>query len=200
MRIQLLRRQDHIIMAGRTEGLRESMSNTTFPEISASVVISTRNGSREIVRVLEALLSGTRIPDEVIVLDQSDDDATERLVEEVSRGSNGERIRYVANDREGLCAHRNDAISESRGEFVASVDDDIVVDGYWLERMLGEWVNTWNKQPVLITGQIRPAPILDPLDRITAIRIDEQRKVYSGKPSLMNVLIGGQFGASREVF
>lgn len=164
-----------------------------------SVIIATRNGSREIARVLRALLGGTRAPDEIIVLDQSDDDKTEIQVDQVRNEASASIIRYVPNARPGLCAHRNDAIAETTGDFIASVDDDIVVEPDWLAAMLLEWELQWKHGDVVITGQIKPAPHLKSTKFITALKTVQHRIVYEGRPRVGNVLVGGQFGTSRKV-
>lgn len=171
-----------------------------YSDIHVSVVIPTRNGSREMQRTLRSLLSGSRSPDEIVVLDQSDDDATKREVEAVQSHPKGNRIRYVASTRPGLCAHRNDAFREATGDFIASVDDDVAVAKDWLESMIHEWVSIWRKAPVLITGRILPPADAAPGALISALRLSKERIVYLRKPRFSDALIGAHFGASRELF
>jgi glycosyltransferase involved in cell wall biosynthesis len=178
----------------------DRLKSQAHPDVIVSVIISTRNGSRILRDVLADLLNGTRKPNEIVVLDQSDDDLTRNLVSEVQNSDKGQHVRYVASDRPGLCAHRNDAIRAAKGDFIASVDDDISVDENWLARMLDEWVGNWDKKPVLITGRILPDPGVEDTTLITATRTDSARHVYAGQPRMFNVLVGGQFGASRELY
>lgn len=169
-------------------------------DVLVSVIISTRNGSRVLRDVLLRLLGGSRPPDEIVVLDQSDDDLTRNVVSEIQATEANSQVRYVASERPGLCAHRNDAIRAATGEFIGSVDDDILVDERWLERMLDEWTAHWERAPVLITGQILPDPEAVEPELITATRQEPDRRVHVGRPQLFNVLIGGQFGAPRSLF
>ena len=43
-----------------------------------------------------------------------------------------ESVRYVREDRRGLASAHNRGLAEVRGEIVAFVDDDVVVDRHWL--------------------------------------------------------------------
>ena len=171
-----------------------------FKETRFSVVIPTRNGSCKIKRAMIALLKGTRVPDEIVILDQSDDDATQREVANVQALPGGSIIRYVPTTRSGLCAHRNDAIREATGEFIASIDDDVAVDSQWAERMLSEWVHVWKKEPVLISGRVLPDPEFESEALVKAIRLSEKRTVFKDKPQVSNVMVGAHFGASHEIF
>lgn len=168
--------------------------------VRVSVVMATRHGSREIRRALRSVLAGTVRPDELIVLDQSDDDRTRLAVEEIRALPGGQILRYIASTRLGLCAHRNDALAAATGDFIASIDDDVAVAPDWLERMLHEWVDAWQRRDVLVTGRILRPPEVGPDDLITAIRDLPQRKVWQGRPLIADVLIGAQFGAPRTLF
>lgn len=168
--------------------------------IAVSVIIATRNGSRGILRALSSLLAGNVVPDEIIVLDQSDDDLTKKKVAEAHQLPGGARIRYICSTRPGICAHRNDAIAAARGEFIASIDDDIAVAADWLELMLREWKENWVGRDVLITGRILPGPEVEQNDLITAIVDHPQRQVSRGRPTPLGALVGAQFGAPRTLF
>jgi hypothetical protein len=175
-------------------------NSATDEPVAVSVIIATRNGSREILRSLSSLLAGAVVPDEIVVLDQSDDDRTKRKVAEARALPGGERIRYIYSTRPGLCAHRNDAISAARGAFIASIDDDVAVPADWLQNMLREWDEGWNRQDVLITGRILRGPEIGPDDLVTAIVESEQRRVTCGRPIPCGILVGAQFGAPRSLF
>jgi glycosyltransferase involved in cell wall biosynthesis len=167
---------------------------------SVSVIIATRNGSREILRSLSSLLAGNVVPDEVVVLDQSDDDRTRRKVEEAQRLPGGDRIRYLHSTRPGLCAHRNDALAAANGDFIASIDDDVAVPSDWLERMLQEWTQQWQRGDVLITGRILRGPEIGPDDLVTAIVEHPERRVIRGRRVPCGIFVGAQFGAPRTLF
>jgi glycosyltransferase involved in cell wall biosynthesis len=97
-----------------------------------SVVLCTRNrteGAMQTIRDLAAL----DYPDyEVIVVDNAPSDESTR--EAVLAEFDGDaRVRYVREDNKGLSRARNRGVRESKGEFIAFTDDDVVVDRWWLQ-------------------------------------------------------------------
>jgi glycosyltransferase involved in cell wall biosynthesis len=63
-------------------------------------------------------------------------------------------IRYVQEPKAGLNFARNRAIQEARGELVAFIDDDVVVDSGWLMALFCSWVT--NSDAGAWTGQVLP--------------------------------------------
>jgi glycosyltransferase involved in cell wall biosynthesis len=47
------------------------------------------------------------------------------------------RVRYLREDRPGVSWARNRGMMAARGEILAFVDDDVVVDLYWLVELGG---------------------------------------------------------------
>lgn len=95
-------------------------------ELSLSVIICTRNRSKDLAKCMNSIMIQTHIPNEIVIVDSSDDKSTRRLIE-----------RYVTNDlipikylhtSPGLTRQRNIGISESWGKIVAFLDDDIILD------------------------------------------------------------------------
>ncbi len=95
-----------------------------------SVVIPTRDRPEMLARTLETVLGCDYPADrfEVVVADNVPaDDRTRELVEG--------RARYVRVERPGSAAARNDGAAAARGDLVAFVDDDALVDRLWLEEL-----------------------------------------------------------------
>ena len=99
----------------------------------ASVVIATRDNPELVVDAVESILAGTVVPDELIVVDQSDPVAPE--VWALARSHPA--VRVVASSRVGQTRGRNDGIAASSAEALVLTDDDVLVDSRWLEHMLG---------------------------------------------------------------
>jgi glycosyltransferase involved in cell wall biosynthesis len=99
--------------------------------LSVAVVVCTRDRPDDLRRCLESILASSRQPDEILVVDNaSADDRTRRVVE-----SMGPRVRYVLEPEAGLDRARNRGLSLVDGEVVLFTDDDVEVDGDWVERL-----------------------------------------------------------------
>jgi glycosyltransferase involved in cell wall biosynthesis len=100
------------------------------PDLTAAVVICTRNRPALLRNCLEAVAHSARIPDELIVVDNtSGDKITESVALEFS-------ARYILEPVQGLSRARNRALTEGKSEIVAYLDDDAVPDEHWLEFLL----------------------------------------------------------------
>jgi GT2 family glycosyltransferase len=91
--------------------------------VRISLVISTTNRPREISALLNSLYRQTVKPHQVVVVDQSADNATERSV---LASKNELPVTYLRDDRKGLSRGRNLGVSLVNGDVVAFPDDDCV--------------------------------------------------------------------------
>ncbi len=96
-----------------------------------SVVIPAFNGKDYIGETIESILAQTYRPLEVLVVD---DGSTDRTAEIVQRF--GEPVRYLRQENAGTAAARNRAVAESRGEFIALLDQDDLWVPHKLERQI----------------------------------------------------------------
>ncbi|HIY14321.1 MAG TPA: glycosyltransferase family 2 protein [Candidatus Alistipes cottocaccae] len=109
------------------------MSKPTF-----SVIIPLYNKEREIEGTIRSVLSQTRLPDEIVVVDDGSTDRSAGIVQRID----SPLIRLVAQPNAGECAARNRAIAEARGEYLALIDaDDEWEPGFLaeIEAMIGEF-------------------------------------------------------------
>jgi glycosyltransferase involved in cell wall biosynthesis len=102
-----------------------------------SVIIATMNRSADLERALLSLGSQARLPDEVIIVDQSRDDATRVLCERFNAGGAlMGRLRYLPQSQPSLVAARNRGVSSVKGEIVSFLDDDVVLLPDYYQRIL----------------------------------------------------------------
>jgi GT2 family glycosyltransferase len=102
-----------------------------------SVIIATMNRSADLERALLSLGSQARLPDEVIIVDQSRDDATRVLCERFNAGGAlMGRLRYLPQSQPSLVAARNRGVSSVKGEIVGFLDDDVVLLPDYYQRIL----------------------------------------------------------------
>lgn len=108
----------------------EEQSRQT-PDLSASVVICTRDRPDALQRCLASLPQQTYPPCEIIVVDNASRDQRTR---EVALAAG---VIYVREDRAGLDIARNTGACRATSEIVAYTDDDVLLHPRWLERLVG---------------------------------------------------------------
>jgi glycosyltransferase involved in cell wall biosynthesis len=106
------------------------MNNASFPMIT--VVISTRNRSRSILRSVQSVLNNDYPLFELRVVDQSDDDKTAVQLQPLQGNAT---LSYVKKSARGLSLGRNLGVDGARGELIAFTDDDCEVPPDWLHRI-----------------------------------------------------------------
>lgn len=100
-----------------------------------SVLICTRNRPEKLGRTIASILSGAFTDFELIIVDQSTDDRTQRVIAAFP----DPRLRLVIMNATGLARARNLAIRASRAEIVAFTDDDCICDAGWLAAIMAEY-------------------------------------------------------------
>jgi glycosyltransferase involved in cell wall biosynthesis len=104
-----------------------------------SVTIQTYNRSAVLAEMLESLRS-LRCPAgvdyEILVVDNNSTDGTPEVIESY-RAILTPRLRRVFEPQQGLSHARNRALQEAKGQVVAFLDDDVIVDPDWLAAVAG---------------------------------------------------------------
>jgi GT2 family glycosyltransferase len=90
--------------------------------IRISVCICTRNRPADLSRALSSIATAGSRPFEVIVSDDSTNDATRRLLAAEFPG-----IVHVEGPRRGLGANRNTALRQAKGTHILFIDDDVLL-------------------------------------------------------------------------
>jgi glycosyltransferase involved in cell wall biosynthesis len=97
-------------------------------ERTLSLCICTRNRPEDLKRCLESVAAGTRIPDQVIVSDDSDDGCNAKnLVTSYSF------VQYQRGPKIGLGANRNACIAATTSTHVSFIDDDVTLPASFVE-------------------------------------------------------------------
>jgi glycosyltransferase involved in cell wall biosynthesis len=100
------------------------------PSLSVSIYVPCRNAENHIARTLESVFAQTYQILEVIAVDDGSTDETERILESFP-------VQVIRHPRSlGITRTRNTALEHVRGEFVASVDADVILSPNWLERIM----------------------------------------------------------------
>ena len=102
------------------------------PVALASAIVCTRNRAEHVVATVRSLLDASGDSIEVILVDQSDDDATKRAL---APWSDDPRFRYIASQTHGKGTALNEGLHASRGTVLVCTDDDVIVPPHWAADM-----------------------------------------------------------------
>jgi glycosyltransferase involved in cell wall biosynthesis len=141
-----------------------------------SVIICTVNRPDLIPAAVRSVLANDHPSFELIILDQSKDDSTERALAELIHDG---RVRYHRLPRAGLSYAYNQGISLARGMLLAFTDDDCSAPPDWLRSI----EQTFEKCPDvdLIYGQTLIAPELaDAAGVVPTVRYTSERRLGRG--------------------
>lgn len=109
------------------------MSGHVTERISA--VIPTWNRADLLQSILSNLYSQTRPPDQIIVVDNGSTDATPLIAREwVARNSDLDLILFTEN--RGFAVAVNEGIKRAAGDWLLIVNNDVVLEPEWLERLI----------------------------------------------------------------
>ena len=99
-----------------------------------SFYIPAYNAERTIKDSITSIQNQSILPDEIILIDDCSIDKTVEIVK--SEFSN---VKIIVNKQNmGLGYNRNLGIKESKNDIVAAIDADVILDKYWLEKLMPE--------------------------------------------------------------
>lgn len=138
------------------EQLTVRPSEISTKKTLVSVVLPTKNRANFLIEAVRSIFASSYQYFELIVVDQTDDDSTQKVLEEFAAES---RLRYCRNEKKGASSSRNLGAALSRGDIIAFTDDDVTVTPDWLQRI----VTAFEADPELqfICGKLT-APPFDP--------------------------------------
>ena len=111
-------------------------STSLMDQLTASIVIPTRNRPQAVERCLDALAKQDLPPGffEVIVVD---DGSETPLALDPARWSSQFVLKLIHQKNTGPAGARNRGVAEARGQFLAFTDDDCLPAPTWLEKLVG---------------------------------------------------------------
>ena len=139
------------------ERLREQLPCPSHPQSipSLTIAICTKDRADYVARCLASLEKMEASPYgpptfvEILIVDNAPSDDRTRTLAEAHSG-----VRYVCESKPGLDFARNKALEEAKGELLAFLDDDVVVDRSWLAGLVEAWVE--NPDAGAFTGLVLP--------------------------------------------
>jgi len=108
--------------------------NTDSTRLVISAVIPTRNRPQDLLRAVESVVGQRRLPDELVIVDQSaDDKSREGVVDYFGRIGSAIKLVYIHDVRvRGLVEAKARGVQESNGTVISFLEDDVVLrPGYF---------------------------------------------------------------------
>lgn len=110
------------------------------PTSGVSVLIPTKDRAADLALTIESVLGQTTPPGELLIVDQSRDDAAElRTRARWARGAPGRLVYLRRPELSGLAAARNCAMDRACGEIWLFLDDDVVLEPDFLAQLLAAY-------------------------------------------------------------
>lgn len=132
-------------------------------EVLVSVVISTLHNDEAAMATAARVLEGAYKNLDIIIVDNSD--SAEPLATKVAhRFSDEIRVRHVLERRRGLSRARNKGLEVARGDIIVFTDDDVIVDRFWVTKIVEAFDLTSNVG--CVTGSIIPAQLETPAQEL----------------------------------
>ena len=162
--------------------------------LDVSVLICTRDRSALVEGCLDSVLACSPAPVEVVVVDQSRDQATRQAVDR--RQGAAVPVRYVRGIGHGLSRAKNQGVPECAGAIIAFTDDDCLADPRWVEALAGPIVSG---RAGAVVGRTLPEKAVGGREDTTSVYAPEGSPVFSRRTHPWRVGGGGNFGAARDV-
>lgn len=176
-----------------------------------AAVIPTRNRPSDLLKVIRSICGQSRLPDELIIVDQSYKNLSFNKVTKILSSFNKINLIYIHNPKiKGLVDAKRVAVSLARSDIICFLEDDIILDSEYLKQIvIGFTIN-----PVMVgcSGVIENPQKSSTLYKLSfaifhcgifkddRIKIDSEFKGYRNKLIQSNALSGGVSSWLREVF
>lgn len=101
-----------------------------------TAVIPTRNRPNDLVEAVVSIIAQTRLPDELIIVDQSPGDESRILVEPIMSDCTSINLVYIHDSRiSGLVDAKRVAAGRANGDIVCFLEDDVILDARYFEEI-----------------------------------------------------------------
>jgi len=120
-------------------GLNSYAKLDSNSEINLSIIIPTYNRAHDLEECLDSIRGQTRKPQEIIVVDDSDNEDTLNLIKSRIEDFKSQKIilKFVKNEKERSSAiARNQGLNASSGNIILFLDDDVILFNDYIEHIL----------------------------------------------------------------
>jgi GT2 family glycosyltransferase len=142
----------------------------------SSLIVCSRNRARLLQETIESILNGIEVPDEIIIIDQSDKPDEKLAVLSTERRC---EIRYQWAQPLGLSHARNLGIKIAQYDWLVFTDDDVLVTPDWCSMLLRALVDAG--QRAVVTGRVLAVREHHNGGFAPSIKEDENPAMYEGR-------------------
>ncbi len=121
--------------------------------VKISIVMPVYKGESTVQETLRSLLSQTKQFDELIVVDDASPDRSREIIKNYLAGKREYQF-IIHDDNKGLAESYNDGIRRAKGELVATLHQDVVLDPDALEKL----IKPFSDEKVAAAGHISTFP------------------------------------------
>ena len=114
-----------------------------------TLLVSSRNRPSLLVDAVTSVLAGTALPDQIVVVDQSDE-VNQTLADLVP--PEGVDLCYIKSDTVGISRSRNVAFSSAAQPIIVVIDDDCLASPNWLETVVRSLLKAGSR--AVVTGRV----------------------------------------------
>jgi len=105
-----------------------------------AVTISVYNEERNIAQLLDCLLRQSRLPDEIVIIDDGSKDRTAEIIR--AYAEHHSCIKYIYQKNAGIAVARNTAWKNTDADICVFTDGDCVPEDTWIEKLLQPFTDT----------------------------------------------------------
>ncbi|MEZ4865345.1 MAG: glycosyltransferase [Caldilineaceae bacterium] len=131
-----------------------------------SVIVTVYNESRAIERLLQSLVTQSRLPDEVVICDGGSTDNTVALIRAfMDQTKDRLPLRLLVVPGANISLGRNLAIAAAKGSIIAATDAGVRLTPHWLETLTAPWQTAvqGEEPPLAVAGFFQPDVASQPL-------------------------------------
>lgn len=130
---------------------------------TVSVIFTVLNEGNHIQRLLDSLLTQTRMPDEIVICDGGSTDDTVQIIEQFAKSvgttdiqasDSQPTVTLLVERGANISRGRNVAIAAAAGPIIASTDAGVRLNDQWLERLIEPWER--GDDPIAVAGFFLP--------------------------------------------
>ena len=101
-----------------------------------TVIIPTKNRPDDLKKAVESILAQSTLPDELLLVDQSDNESSKTLIRDLTRDRTDLIVTYIYDQTiNGLVAAKDCGSRIAKGSLICFLEDDVVLDPYYLEAL-----------------------------------------------------------------